>query len=143
MNVETVLRSKGTQVHTTTSDASIATVVERLKLFGVGALVVCDDGEHVDGIVSERDVVRGLAAHGAALLEMRASELMTQLVATCRHDDEIAEIMSVMTARRIRHVPVVEDGRLAGMISIGDVVKSRLDEIEREAEALREYIARG
>lgn len=143
MNVETILKRKGTDVHTTPADASIAEIAERLRRHRIGALVVSADGRAVAGIISERDLVHGLAADGAALLAKTAGDLMTRDVATCSRDDEIADIMSLMTERRVRHVPVVEDGKLCGMVSIGDVVLSRIEEVERETEALKEYIVRG
>jgi CBS domain-containing protein len=143
MNVETILRNKGNRVTTIRSDASIADAVQILRQYGIGALVVSDDGERVDGILSERDIVAALADDGALLLARPVAELMTRAVLTCSLQDTIAELMSEMTNRRIRHFPVVEDGKLCGMISIGDVVKNRLDEIEFEASSLRSFIAGG
>ncbi|HEX3538014.1 MAG TPA: CBS domain-containing protein [Stellaceae bacterium] len=143
MNVETILRNKGNRVTTIRSDASIADAVQILRQYGIGALVVSDDGERVDGILSERDIVAALADDGALLLARPVAELMTRAVLTCSLQDTVAELMSEMTNRRIRHFPVVEDGKLCGMISIGDVVKNRLDEIEFEASSLRSFIAGG
>jgi CBS domain-containing protein len=109
----------------------------------VGAVVVSDDGRTLAGIISERDVVRSLDSDGAAVLEHRVAELMTAEVVTCSLNDSIAELMSVMTDRRIRHIPVVENGVLGGLVSIGDVVKGRLQELESERRHLEDYITRG
>ena len=140
MTVAAILKSKGDRVATTRPDATIETVVHRLKLEGIGALVVSEDGRRVAGIISERDIVRGLAEHGEALLAMKASELMTTGVVTCEPDTTVNQVMARMTRQRIRHVPVVVDGRLGGIVSIGDVVKHRLDEMETEVRVLRDYI---
>jgi CBS domain-containing protein len=142
MNVETILRNKGNRVATIRSDATIADAVESLRRQGIGALVVSDDGG-VDGILSERDIVAALADDGALLLSRPVAEVMTRTVLTCDPQDTVAELMAEMTNRRIRHFPVVEDGKLCGIVSIGDVVKSRLDEIEFEASSLRSFIAGG
>jgi CBS domain-containing protein len=141
MNVAALLRSKGNQVITIAPEASIAEVVRILADHRIGALVVSRDGQRVEGILSERDIVGRLARDHATLLTMRARDLMTPRVSTCAPEDELAELMAVMTARRIRHIPVLEDGALCGIVSIGDVVKWRVEEIEREAEALRAYVA--
>ena len=143
MNVETILRSKGRRVATIRSDATVSEAVNTLGSYGIGALVVSDDGETVDGIISEGDIVAALAEDGAALLTRRVGEVMTRPVVTCEPNETVAELMAEMTNRRIRHFPVVEDGRLCGIVSIGDVVKSRLDEIEFEASSLRSFIAGG
>jgi len=107
----------------------------------IGALVVSEDGERVDGIISERDIVHGLADHGSALLALNVAEAMTRRVTTCDPADSVADLMAEMTNRRIRHLPVVDQGRLVGIVSIGDLVKNRLDEIEYEARSLRSFIA--
>ena len=140
MKVKDLLTTKGDKVATTSSDATIDTVLHRLKLEGVGALVVSDDGKAVNGIISERDIVRGLPDHGAALLTMTVSELMTQNVKTCGPDATVQDIMGEMTRSRFRHMPVVAEGELRGIISIGDVVKNRLEELETETHVLRDYI---
>lgn len=114
-----------------------------LKDKRIGAVVVSSDGTGVLGILSERDIVHGLAERGTAVLESMVEDLMTSDVETCSLADTDREILALMTDRRFRHLPVVDDGALAGIISIGDVVKSRLDEIMREAEALRDYITQG
>lgn len=140
MMVRDLLAAKGHKVATTRSDATIDTVLHRLKLEGVGGLVVSDDGGRVNGIISERDIVRGLPNHGAALFEMRVRELMTRNVKTCGPDATMQEIMTEMTRSRVRHMPVTSDGKLCGIVSIGDVVKNRLGELEIEAHVLRDYI---
>ena len=142
MKVSDILGSKGNAVATIRPEAKISTVVRRLKLEGIGAMVVSEDSVQVVGIISERDIVRGLVEDGADLLEKRVLDLMTSPVKTCTLDANIKDIMAVMTRRRIRHLPVVEDSRLVGIISIGDVVKNRLEEVELEADVLRDaYIA--
>ncbi len=142
MKVSDLLGSKGNAVATIRPEAKISTVVRRLKLEGIGAMVVSEDSVQVVGIISERDIVRGLVEDGADLLEKRVLDLMTSPVKTCTLDANIKEIMAVMTRSRIRHLPVVEDSRLVGIVSIGDVVKNRLEEVELEADVLRDaYIA--
>ena len=106
----------------------------------VGAIVICDAAGAVIGIVSERDIVRAFADNGAAVLDMTAADLMTREVVTCSKEDTVIELMSVMTERRIRHLPVIDDGVLAGVISIGDVVKYRIAEAESELTGLRDYV---
>ncbi len=141
MKVQAMLALKGDRVLTVPGDATIKAAVEILKSEKVGALVVSDDGAKVQGILSERDVVRGLVGHGASMLDMRVADFMTTNVKTCGLGDNIQDIMSQMTRSRIRHLPAVENGALRGMISIGDVVKNRLEELETEANALRDYVA--
>jgi CBS domain-containing protein len=140
MNVETILKTKGRAVVTIAREATIAQAVALLTDRGIGAIVVSDEEGAVAGILSERDIVHALAERGPSLLTLPVSALMTRHVFTCRPDDGIAELMSEMTKRRIRHLPVVEGGRLAGIVSIGDVVKNRLDEVESEASSLRQFI---
>jgi CBS domain-containing protein len=141
MNVETILRTKGGTVATIRPDETVGAVVEMLISRNVGALVVSDDGESVVGIISERDIVHGLANRGADLLSLKIAEVMTRHVVTCGLSDTVDQLMAEMTNRRIRHFPVVQDGRLCGIVSIGDVVKNRLDEVEYEASSLRSFIA--
>ena len=141
MNVETILRAKGSEVATIRPDETVGAAVKALISRNIGALVVSEDGETVDGIISERDIVHGLADHGAALLSLNVAEMMTRRVVTCELSDSVERLMAEMTNRRIRHFPVVQDGRLRGVVSIGDVVKNRLDEVEYEARALRSFIA--
>ncbi len=140
MNVEAILKGKGRAVATVAPEASIADAVALLRKKGIGALVVSRDGSDVAGILSERDIVHALAERGARMLELQVSALMTRHVFTCEPGDKIAELMAQMTERRIRHLPVVEDGKLAGIVSIGDVVKNRVDEVEEEASSLRQFI---
>jgi CBS domain-containing protein len=141
MDVETILQNKGRAVATIRPDETVGAAVEALVSGNIGALVASQDGEAVDGIISERDIVHALARHGAALLAQTVAEVMTRSVVTCDPTESVAELMAEMTNRRIRHLPVVRDGRLCGIVSIGDVVKNRLDEIEYEARSLRSFIA--
>lgn len=141
MNVETILRDKGRAVVTIAPEASIGAAVALLRREKIGALVVSSDGVEVAGILSERDIVHGLAERGADLVALPVSRLMSRRVFTCSPKDGIGALMAEMTERRIRHLPVMEDNRLAGIVSIGDVVKSRLDEVEWEANSLRQFIA--
>jgi CBS domain-containing protein len=141
MNVETILRNKGNWVATVRPDATLAEAIDILNRKRIGALVVSEDGEAVDGILSERDIVIALAEHGEDLLSRRVRNIMTPTVITCDPSDTVVELMAEMTNRRIRHFPVVADGRLCGIVSIGDLVKSRLDEVEFEANSLRSFIA--
>ncbi len=141
MNVETILQTKGDRLATVPADATVETALLQLKAEGVGALVVSGDGETLDGILSERDIVRGLVGHGADLLAMPVSAIMTKEVTCCAAADSVDDVMAVMTESRIRHLPILKDGKLKGIISIGDVVKARLTELQNEADALREYIA--
>ena len=143
MHVEGLLSSKGAGVVTVASASTVAEVVATLAEHRVGALVVSDDGARVDGIVSERDIVRALAERGADLLGEGVATIMTSEVVTCDLATTVDELSSSMTERRIRHVPVVVDGRLAGIVSIGDVVKDRMRELEAEAQTLHEYISHG
>lgn len=138
MNVAGILRAKGTMVVTIRADATVAELVRGLRDARIGAMVVSDDGRTVDGIVSERDVVRGLAEHGERILASRVADVMTRQVVTCAPGDPVKQLMVDMTRRRVRHLPVVHDGALMGIVSIGDVVKNRLEEMETETNVLRE-----
>ena len=141
MNVEYILASKGREVKTIRPNVSIAEALRRLRAEGIGSLVVSENGTNLAGILSDRDILNAIADHGIDILGESVRGVMTEKVFTCSRDDRVSAIMALMTKRRIRHVPVVEeDGRLCGMISIGDVVKQRLDEIQGEADALREYV---
>jgi len=140
VRISALLAGKGDSVATITADKTVTAAVDALRAHRIGALVVSSDGEHIDGIVSERDIVRGLAGQLGALLEVPVSSIMTTTVFTCSPEDDVEAVMAVMTERRIRHVPVVRDGRLSGIISIGDVVKSRIDELEKDRKELVEYI---
>jgi CBS domain-containing protein len=140
MQVADMLARKGMGVVTVAPGATVRTVVAELRRYGVGALVVSTDGHTIDGIVSERDIVRRLDTDGAAMLDLTVDQIMTRDVVTCGGNDRADELLAQMTERRIRHLPVVEDGRLVGIVSIGDVVKSRLDELVDETKALEGYI---
>jgi CBS domain-containing protein len=140
VQISQVLRRKGQDVATVDGGESVRAALELLARHGVGALVVSSDGRHIDGIVSERDVARGLHERGAALLADPVSSVMTAEVHTCRPDASVHELARMMTDRRVRHVPVLVDGELAGIVSIGDVVKARLDELETERAQLVDYI---
>ena len=140
MRISALLAGKGDSVATITGDMTVIAAVDELRAHGVGALVVSSDGKHIDGIISERDIVRGLSGQHGALLEEPVRSIMTSTVFTCSPDDDVELLMAVMTERRIRHVPVVKDGILSGIISIGDVVKSRIDELEKDRKELVEYI---
>ena len=141
MSVEAILAAKGREVRTVAPEATVGEALRRMRDERVGALVVSQDGATVAGIVSDRDVLHAIADRGAAALDEGVRDVMTKKVLTCSARDPVGAVMATMTNRRIRHVPVVDgDGRLRGIVSIGDVVKHRLDEIGREAEAMREYI---
>lgn len=140
MTVQAILSSKGSSVTTIEPTANVAAAVKLLTERHIGAAVVTGAGKRVIGIVSERDIVRALGSHGLAALELPLTEVMTRRVETCLASDTVSSIMERMTAGKFRHVPVVEEDRLAGIISIGDVVKHRLEEMEREQAAMRDYI---
>jgi CBS domain-containing protein len=143
MRIADVLRSKGATVVTVTPDMTVRDLVAMLAEHRIGATVVSADGGTVDGIVSERDVVRALAARGAAVLSERVADIMTAEVQTCKPDASVNDLMRTMTEGRFRHVPVVVEGRLSGIVSIGDVVKTRIGELETERESLERYISSG
>jgi CBS domain-containing protein len=141
MTVAAMLKTKGSFVATTTADRTVHSVAWELKARNIGALVVVgDDGATILGIISERDLVRGLTEHGPHLQALPVSALMTTAVLTCTPEERVTAVMGRMTRYRVRHLPVVDGGRLVGIISIGDVVKSRLDELELEANVLREAL---
>src|SRR5215210_276121 len=143
MSVGAILKSKGSDVETIAGDATVGEAVARLRDNKIGALVVSSDGRTVDGVLSERDVVGGLADHGGDILERKVEDVMTKRVATCSPEDGVEKVMLEMTELRARHFPVVDDGRLVGIVTIGDVVKNRLEEVELETNVLRDsYIAR-
>jgi len=142
VNVESILRSKGSEVQTIESGASLTMAVHRLSSIGIGALVVSDDGRAVDGVLAEREVVRGLSRHGAHVLDMRVRDVMARSVPVCAPQDSIRDVMAEMTRSRNRHLPVVDGGALCGLISLGDVVKHRLEELELEASVLRDVAIR-
>jgi CBS domain-containing protein len=140
VHISDVLRGKGTDVVTVTPDTTVRDLLEVLAEFGIGAAVVSAGGGAVDGIVSERDVVRAMAARGAAVLSEDLSTIMTRDVICADPRDHVDGLMQIMTQGRFRHVPVLVEGRLAGIVSIGDVVKSRLAELEVERDSLASYI---
>ena len=143
MNVEYILARKGREVKTVRPNISLGDALQRLRAERIGALVVSETGADLVGILSDRDILDAIADHGADVLGESVGSVMTARVFTCSRDARVSAIMALMTDRRIRHVPVVdEDGRLCGMISIGDVVKQRLDDIQSEADALREYVTK-
>ena len=141
MNVNSILRNKGNWVATISPDATAGEAVDILHRERIGALVVSSDGEGVEGLLSERDIVAALAEMGDGLLSCPIAQIMTRTVPTCEPEDSVGDLMAEMTNRRIRHFPVVSQGRLCGIVSIGDLVKSRLDEVEFEASSLRTFIA--
>ncbi len=143
MQIAAILRAKGSAVARVGSMSSVAEALKVLKQKRIGAVVVADDDTSVDGVLSERDIVRGLVEHGAEALGFPVTALMTSDVITCSEDRTVDELLSDMTEHRIRHLPVLHDGRLAGIVSIGDLVKYRLDELESERDAMRDYIATG
>ena len=140
MTVKAMLSVKGSDVFTIEPTANLAGAARLLAERKIGALVVTGPDRRVVGIVSERDIVQELAAHGPAALDLALTEVMTRKVTTCSASDTISSVMERMTAGKFRHLPVLEQGRLAGIVSIGDVVKHRLQEMEREQSALRDYI---
>lgn len=141
MTVNDILRHKGSEVFTIEPVAAVAAAMRMMVDCGVGAVVVTGTDRRIDGIISERDIVRLVASRGAAALQDPVSEVMTRQVVTCDRNDTVAGIMERMTHGKFRHVPVAQHGRLIGIVSIGDAVKARLSQLEREHHALREYIA--
>ena len=140
MTVKRILSDKGANVVTITPTASLADAAKLLSERRIGALVVTGAGDRVVGIVSERDIVRILASHGAAGLGISLTDVMTRKVVSCEPSATVSAVMEQMTAGKFRHVPVIDGEKLVGIISIGDVVKLRLQEMEREQNALRDYI---
>jgi CBS domain-containing protein len=140
MNVKAILAAKGGDVVTIEPTANLATAVKLLAERRIGALVVLGPDRDVAGILSERDIVRAIATQGAAVLGALVAEVMTRKVVTCNEAETISGVMERMTIGKFRHVPVIEQGRLLGIMSIGDVVKYRLEEIEHDAAALHDYI---
>jgi CBS domain-containing protein len=144
MTVAAILKAKGSHVETTRPDTTLYSVAWQLKSRNIGALVVVgEDGASILGIISERDVVRALIEHDTHVLTLPVSNVMTTRVLTCTPHDRITAVMALMTRHRVRHLPVVDGGRLAGIVSIGDVVKHRIDELELEANTLRETLMVG
>ncbi len=143
MQVRHILERKGDDVVTTRPETTLEEAARLLKSHRIGALVVTEGNDRVLGIVSERDIVNALAEHGAVCGKRPVSEVMTEELAVCTPEDTTDTLMEVMTRQRVRHLPVMENGRLAGIVSIGDVVKSRMEEIAFEAEQMKMYIATG
>ena len=143
MLIRQILAGKGSDVVTTRPDAIVTEVAKLLKAKRIGAVVVTDADGEICGIISERDLACGLADRGADLLGMRVGDVMTREISTCSPDDGIDRLMRQMTEGRFRHLPVVQDGSMIGIISIGDVVKHRLQELEHEAHMLHDYISGG
>jgi CBS domain-containing protein len=143
MNVTDLLRTKGVEVETIAPDSTIADAARVLAVRHIGALVVSTDGGEIEGILSERDIVRLVAEQGASSLEEPVTRAMTAEVRTCARSDSLEDLMSVMTDHRIRHLPVSTGGRLDGIVSIGDVVKHRVQHLEAERQQLTDYIQTG
>jgi CBS domain-containing protein len=141
MKVSNLLATKGHDVATISQERSVRDAVALLKERGIGALVVTGAKSPIAGMFSERDVVRALANAGEGALDQKVAELMSAEVTVCSTSTELNELMTTMTERRIRHVPVVDDGRLAGLVSIGDVVKARLEELEHDKKDLLDYVS--
>lgn len=138
MSIQSILDHKGGKVITIAPDTRVGAAAHRLRLEHIGAIIITS-GDHIEGILSERDIVEGLTEHGAAVVDLPVSALMSRNVHTCRPTAEIRDVMRLMTQHRIRHVPVAENGALRGIVSIGDVVKSRLEDMELETNVLRDY----
>lgn len=143
MLVHTILKTKGGDVVGVRADDSIADVATVLKQHDIGAVIVRDGRRRMVGVLSERDIVRALAEIGGDCLKKRARDLMARDPITCDPGDSVEDVMGVMTERRVRHLPVMRDGKLIGLISIGDVVKSRISELDTERQAMQHYIASG
>jgi len=143
MKVAEILKQKGQEVMSVRPTEQIDTLSHRLRLARIGAMVVLGDDGALVGIISERDIVHGIAEHGAACLGLTAADLMTRRVITCTPDDSVTRISRLMTENRIRHLPVTEGGKLAGVVSVGDVVKNRMEEMSLEANVLRDIAIAG
>jgi CBS domain-containing protein len=141
MRVSNLLATKGHEVATISQERSVSDAVQMLKEHKIGALIVTGADAPLVGILSERDVVRALAESGAAALDLKVTDLMSAEVTTCDESTSVTDLMGLMTAKRIRHVPVVHEGQLVGMVSIGDVVKARFDELEHEKQDLLDYVS--
>jgi CBS domain-containing protein len=141
MIVNRILSLKGREVATIEPGRSLSEAARVLAERRIGALLIVDGDRPVTGIISERDIVRAVAMHGAKALDEPVSRFMTEKVVTCTGETSINDVMELMTQQKFRHIPVVESGRLSGIISIGDVVKLRLEEVEAETQAIKEYIA--
>jgi CBS domain-containing protein len=140
MNVKTILAAKGGDIVCIEPTADLAAAARLLGAHRIGAVLIRGAGGRLAGILSERDIVRAISEHGADALKLQVSQVMIRNVATCGEDDNIASIMQRMTEGKFRHMPVIAKGQLIGLVSIGDVVKQRVEEVERESEAMRDYI---
>lgn len=138
MLIADILKAKGHKVQSVTSKTPLGALSGALKAAEVGAMIVSDDGKSLDGIISERDVVAAMADHGSVVLSLCVGDVCTKAVYTCSRNSTVGEVAQLMTTRRVRHVPVVEGDRVVGIVSIGDVLKSRLDEMQLEANVLRD-----
>lgn len=142
MKIENILKAKGGNVETISPDAPLSMAIDRLVTAGIGALVVSSDGETVLGLIAEGDVLLALSRRGAAALDQHVSDVMSQGMSTTTVEAPLAEVMVEMTRRRQRHLPVLEHGKLVGIVSVGDLVKNRLDELELESNVMRDaYVA--
>lgn len=141
MTVSAILAEKGTSVFTANKNSSITQIIHLLAKNKIGSIVITDETGGVCGIVSERDIVRDIAIAGIDALEANVSQCMTSKVISCTRHDTISYVMAVMTENRFRHMPVIEDGKLLGLVSIGDVVKRKIEDTERETEQMRSYIS--
>lgn len=139
MKVSEILNKKGSRVETVTADTGFAGVARLMTDKSIGSVVVCDSAGQVIGIVSERDVTRAISSYGPDAFSLTAATLVDDRIISCSPDDEVKRVMSIMTGKRARHVLVMVDGRLVGLISVGDVVKSRLDNCELEVNVLRDH----
>jgi CBS domain-containing protein len=143
MNVASILKVKGKSVATARPEDTLESIAQKLASRKIGAIVIVGDGGNVTGIISERDIVRAVAEQGAASLQQPVSNVMTTSVMSCNESSTLEQMMAVMTQGRFRHVPVIEEGALVGIISIGDVVKHHIAEVEMEVTAMRDYLATG
>lgn len=143
MNVASILKLKGRAVSTVRPNSTLLEVSKKLASKKIGAIVVVGENGHVTGIISERDIIRAVSEHGTSALSLMVSEVMTRNVVSCQETSELDELMEMMTKGRFRHLPVIEDDALVGIISIGDVVKYHVAEVEMEVSAMRNYLATG
>ena len=143
MNVAAILKGKGRAVATARPEVSLRSIAEKLTSKKIGAIVIVGANGKLAGIISERDIIRAVAAIGADCLERPVSEFMTRQVVACTEGDTLDQLMATMTAGRFRHMPVIEDNALVGIVSIGDVVKHHIAEVEMEASAMRTYLVAG
>lgn len=141
MTVSIILANKGSEVVNIEPNASLAEAVRLLAAKRIGAALILSADRHIAGVISERDIVRALAERGAAVLDEPVSQTMTRKVESCNMSETVAHIMERMTQGKFRHMPVVDQGQVVGVVSIGDIVKYRLHEMEHESKAMREYIA--